>query len=175
MVTIENQPSFGPVAKPEEKNDEEKDRKLMPNSAITVANGHLLWATHVDFMVKVLTGAADEGQLIKTTDYEIVKSELAKFAAPQSCAVAFSRTDEEYRAVYELVRTGRMPEAETMFGKVLNTVLGDGKQGVPRAQRIDGSKLPEYETVRRYFGPAGMTVVTEENGWFVTGFALSKQ
>ncbi len=55
MVTIENQPAFGPVVKPEEKDDEEKDRKLLPNSAITVANGHLLWATHVDFLVKVLS------------------------------------------------------------------------------------------------------------------------
>ncbi len=104
-----------------------------------------------------------------------MKAELAKFAAPESCVMAFSRTDEEYRAVYELVRAGRMPEAETMLAKVLNSVLGDGKQGVPRAQRIDGSKLPDFETVRRYFGPAGMTVATEENGWFITGFTLSKQ
>lgn len=44
----------------------------------------------------------------------------------------FSRTDEEYRPVYELFRAGRMPESETMFGKLLNMLLGDNRSGVPR-------------------------------------------
>ena len=44
-----------------------------------------------------------------------------------------------------------------------------------RAQRIDGKNLPEYDAVRRYFGPAGMTAVSEDDGWFLTGFTLSKE
>ncbi len=67
-----------------------------------------------------------------------------------------------------------MPESESILGKLLNAVLGEGKEGVPRAPRIDGSKLPDYEAVRRYFGPAGMWATSEENGWFLTGFTLSK-
>jgi hypothetical protein len=68
-----------------------------------------------------------------------------------------------------------MPESESMLGKLLNALLGEGKEGVLRAQRIDGSKLPEYDMVRRYLGPAGMTMTTEADGWFLTGFTLSKQ
>lgn len=176
MVTIENQPAFGPVIKGEEaKDDEEKEGKLMPNSAVTVANGHLLWATNVDFLVKVLS-AQDEGKLLSSADYEIVDADLGHYKAPESSALGFSRTDEEYRAVYELVRQGRMPEAETVFARLLNNALSGGaKQGTPRKQKIDGSHLPDFETVRRYFGPAGLTVHTEDNGWFITGFTLNKQ
>ena len=62
-----------------------------------------------------------------------------------------------------------------MLGKLLNGVLGEGKEGVLRAQRINGQHLPEYDAVRRYFGPAGMTAVSEDDGWFLTGFTLSKE
>ena len=68
-----------------------------------------------------------------------------------------------------------MPEAESMIGKLLNSMLGEGKEGVLRTQRIDGSKLPEYDMVRRYLGPAGMTMTTEADGWFLTGFTLTKE
>jgi hypothetical protein len=54
-------------------------------------------------------------------------------------------------------------------------MLGEGKEGVLRTQRIDGNKLPDYDMVRRYLGPAGMTMTTEEEGWFVTGFLLNKE
>jgi hypothetical protein len=67
-----------------------------------------------------------------------------------------------------------MPEAETMLGKLLNHMLGDGKEGSVRKQEIDGGKLPDFETVRRYFGPAGISVVSVEDGWDITGFTTSK-
>jgi hypothetical protein len=99
---------------------------------------------------------------------------LNKLVPGEHSLQTFSRMDEEYRAVYELIRQGRMPEAETMFGKLLNNILGDGKEAGVRHQRIDGSKMPDFETVRRYFGPAGMSLVSEENGWMVTGISLGK-
>ncbi len=68
-----------------------------------------------------------------------------------------------------------MPEAESLVGKLLNALLGDGKEGVLRPQRLDGSKMPEFDMVRRYLGPAGMTATTEADGWFLTGFTLNKQ
>jgi hypothetical protein len=77
--------------------------------------------------------------------------------------------------VYELLKTGRMPESESMVGKMLNALLGEGKEGVLRAQQIDGSTLPDYDLVRRYLGPAGMTGTTEADGWMLTGFTLVKE
>ncbi len=176
VVVVENHPAFA-MAKQEEDEDAEGDtrERMLPNSAVTVAHGQLLVASHYDFLTKMLDQLAAREKLVDSNEYQLVKTELDYLSGGKACAQTFSRTDEEYRAVYELIRTGRMPEAETVLGKLLNGVLGEGKEGVLRAQRIDGKNLPEYDAVRRYFGPAGMTAVSEDDGWFLTGFTLSKE
>ena len=176
MVVVENHPAFA-MAKQEEDEDAEEDtrERMLPNSAVTVAHGQLLVASHYDFLTKMLDQLADREQLVDSNEYHLVIAELDYLGGGKACAQTFSRTDEEYRAVYELIRTGRMPEAETMLGKLLNGLLGEGKEGVLRAQRINGEHLPEYDAVRRYFGPAGMTAMSEDDGWFLTGFTLSKE
>ena len=67
-----------------------------------------------------------------------------------------------------------MPEAETILGRLLNRILGPDEEGVVRSQQIDGAKLPEYQVVRRYLGPAGLYVRSVENGWLVCGMVISK-
>ena len=104
-----------------------------------------------------------------------MKSEIAALAQPEQFGQSFTRTDEAYRGAYELLRTGKMPESESMMGKMLNSLLGEGKEGVLRSQRIDGSKLPDYDMVRRYLGPAGLTMTSEPTGWLLTGFTLIKE
>jgi hypothetical protein len=41
-----------------------------------------------------------------------------------------------------------------------------------REQRIPGEKLPEFDLIRHYFGPAGIYVLSEDNGWYVCGCIL---
>jgi hypothetical protein len=173
MVTIENSPTFGPVGATT--SDEPEEHPMLPNSAVTVAHGQFFVATHIDILAKVLANIEEREQLANDSEYRRTQEEVAKLALGSQFAQTFTRTDDAYRGVYELLRTGRMPEAESMLGKVLNSVLGEGKEGVLRTQRIDGSKLPEYDMVRRYFGPAGLTATTEADGWFVTGFILNKE
>jgi hypothetical protein len=172
MVTIENHPAFAVQA--EEEDEFEEEQKMLPNSVITVAHGHLIVATHLDFLVKVLTTVSERDTLKSSVDFVLIRDELNKLVPQDHSLQTFSRMDEEYRAVYELIRQGRMPEAETMLGKLLNNMLGDGKESGVRQQRIDGSKMPDFETVRRYFGPAGMSMVSEEDGWALTGITLGK-
>ena len=175
VVVVENHPAFAMAKQEEDENAEETRERMLPNSAVTVAHGQLLVASHYDFLTKMLDDLAQREQLVDSNEFHLVKTELDYLSGGKACAQAFSRTDEEYRAVYELIRSGRMPEAETVLGKLLNSVLGEGKEGVLRAQRINGEHLPEYDAVRRYFGPAGMTAMSEDDGWFLTGFALSKE
>lgn len=174
MVTIENAPGIGDAEG--EKEEEEKEEKVLaPNSAVTVAHGHLLIATNIDILEKVLARPEEREMLANSPDYQKVAAELAKLAQPDQFGQTFTRTDDAYRGTYELLRAGKMPESETMLGKMLNNLLGDGKEGSVRTQRIDGSKLPEFDVARRYLGPAGMTFTTEADGWFLTGFTLSKE
>lgn len=171
MVTIENSPLDDAGRKDDEP---EEEKPLLPNSAVTVTHGHLFVATHIDVLAKVLADIDKRQKLSESPDYLRVEAELSKLAQPEQCGQAFIRTDDACRGVYELMRTGKMPESESMLGRLLNSLLGDGKEGVLREQRIDASKLPDYEMVRRYLGPAGITMTTEKEGWFLTGFTLHK-
>ncbi|MCA9202003.1 MAG: hypothetical protein KDA59_03120 [Planctomycetales bacterium] len=104
----------------------------------------------------------------------MVNRALEKLGADVESFRTFSRTDEAYRVTYELLKQNRMPESESMFGKMLNRMLGTGEKGVTREQEIDGSKMPGYDAVRRYLGPAGMYVHSYEDGWYIAGVLLHK-
>lgn len=175
MVTIENSPELGFGVGAQAEEPEEEEKPLLPNSAVTVAYGQLFVATHIDILAKILASEGDRGKLNASSDFQRVEAELNKLRLPEQSGQMFTRTDDAYRGTYELLRTGRMPEAESMVGKLLNSLLGEGKEGVMRTQQIDGSKLPDYDSVRRYLGPAGMSLTTEPEGWMLTGFTLVKE
>ncbi|MCA9150045.1 MAG: hypothetical protein KDA92_12120, partial [Planctomycetales bacterium] len=88
---------------------------------------------------------------------------------------SFGRTDESYRPNYELIRQNKMPESESLLGRVLNRMLGPDDETVLRKQNIDGSKLPDFQVVRRYLGPTGMFMRSEKDGWYVAGVLLNKE
>lgn len=154
--------------------DEDEPKRSLPNSAVCVANGHLIIASHVDFVVDMLKKIPGSSSLADSADYKIVNTALEKLGAGKDSVRGFSRTDETYRPTYELIRQGKMPEAETLLAKVLNRLMGPDEEGVLRDQEIDGSKMPEFDVVRRYLGPSGMYTKSEGNGWYITGLLLTK-
>lgn len=159
----------------DEEEEEDNPKRLLPHAAITVCNGHLFVASHMDFLLKIIAPEKEPDLLKDDVDYRLVAAEIDKLEPKQKCFRFFSRTDEEYRPTYELIRQNKMPEGETMLARMLNVLFGEGKKGTTRAQKIDGSELPEYQVVRRYLGPAGMQVSSEKDGWFLKGFTLSKE
>lgn len=146
-----------------------------PNSAVTVAKGHLFVASHIELLEKVLADNGAEEQLAEWGDYRLIEAEFGRLGAAETCAQGFSKTDEQYRATYELFREGKLPEADTFFAKFLNLLLAEEKEGVTRKPRLDGSKLPPFEKIRHFLGPAGSFVTSEPNGWYVIGFTLGGQ
>lgn len=151
-----------------------REKTLLPNAALTVANGQLLIASHYDFLTKILKQVDERETLAKSIEFQIIQKTFAKFGVPQKAAQNFGRTDEQVRPTYELIRQGKMPESETMLGRLLNTLFGAGRKGVIRKQEIDGKAMPDYEFVRRFLGPAGMHAISEPDGWFLKGFLLPK-
>jgi hypothetical protein len=165
----------GRFPRDEERLDEEEAEPLFPNASVTVAHGNLMVASHYDFLIKILTPVEEREALARNIDWMIVDSTLKKLGAGTDFARTFSRTADEYRAAYEMVRQGKMPQSQSMLGRVLNTAFGEPDTAEYREPEIDGSKLPDFEYVRRNLGPAGMFGVSEENGWFFKGFALPNQ
>ena len=156
---------------------EEGPQPLFPHAAITVTRGQFFLASHLDFLQKVLKDHEKGKLLIDDPDYQIVKKAIDALPLQDKCARFYSRTDEEFRPTYELIRQNKMPESETMLGRLLNALFGDqenAKKHVTREARLDGSKLPEYDSVRKYFNPAGFQATAEDDGWFLKGFTLTE-
>ena len=179
-ISLEAVPSVNPAESSSKRvlgkrNPDDEEVRLLPHAAVTAAHGHLLIASHMDFLIKILPQLAEREKLSHDVDYRLVNTTLASFAPPEHCAESFSRSDEEYRPTYELIKAGKMPESETMLARILNALAGPTKKGQVRKQQIDGSQMPDFQIVRRYLGPAGLEVTTEANGWFVKGFMLPKQ
>jgi hypothetical protein len=147
----------------------------MPNMAITVHEGHLVVATHVDFVEDLIAQNGNPMNLGSMEDYGRVRQALTKLGSQNDSFRFFARTDESYRATYELLKQGRLPEAETMFAHILNAMMVPGEEGGVRKQAIDASKLPDFDQVKKYLGPGGVYAQSEEDGWLVVGCLLKKQ
>ena len=165
---------FNPFPEDDQPPEAEDERRL-PNSAITVAQNHLIVGSHIDLVKKILDVEQDDS-LPGSVEYKKVDAMLIQLGAAADSFRMFSRTDEEYHVTYELFRQGKMPEAETMLGGILNQMLRD--EDTPKDQlreaELDGSKLPDYQVARKYLGPAGSYVRTEDDGWLLTGALLTK-
>lgn len=149
--------------------------ELLPSSAIGVAHGHLFLATDVELIKDVIIKQQDESRtLAEAIDYQQVVAQTEALGATGGSAMIFARTDEGMRTNYELVRTNQMPQAETGLARLLNVMLGEKDATGPRERRLDGSKLPEFQVVRRYLGPAGIHLTSENDGWYAVGFMLRK-
>ena len=152
----------------------ERDEKLLPHSVVTVAQGHLFIASHRDILERVLATKGDVEALGSAMDYTQVATELNRLLPGKAATRSFAREDEAIRPAYEMLRQGSMPKSKSLTGQVLNGILGDGKPGTVRTQRLDGSTLPDFEMVRRYFGTAGVGMQSLPDGWYITGVTLPR-
>lgn len=150
----------------------------LSSSAVCVTDNHLFIASHADFLKKILAEENRDNKLTKAGDFQEVDRVMTELLPGEICAKFFVRTDEAYRPIYDLIKQGKMPESQTLLGRLLNRMLTPPDvedEGILREQKIDGRELPDFEMVRRYFGPAGTVVRSDADGWFVVGATLSKQ
>lgn len=157
-----------------EEAEEEEEHKFRPNAAVTVAHGHLLIATHVDYLVDVLKAPAESQQLSNAADFRRMSEMLTELGAKSDAFRLFTRTDHAYRVTYELVRENKMPESESLLGKALNEMLAPDDEETLREQQLDGSKLPPFEQIQKYLGPTGLYVRTMDDGWSIKGCLLNR-
>ncbi len=159
----------------EKDEDEEKESHFLPHGAITVAHGQLFIASHIDFLAKTLKPLAANARLATQPDFQQVWDiTFNKLGVKQQSSRSFAWTDRWVEPTYELIRQGKMPQSESLLGRTLNSLSAAGKKGTLRHQRIDGSKLPDFDVVRKSLGPSTAAMLSEENGWFIKGVLLTK-
>jgi hypothetical protein len=145
---------------------------MLPQFSVTVVHGHLLVSNQVEYLKQIATRPA-KAQLAAARDFVAVQKALAKLGSTADAIRFFARSDEAYHVTYQLIKDGRMPEAESMFGQLLNHVM-PAEEG-PRKQQIDGEKMPEFNAIRKYLTPAGFFVQSIDDGWLVTGCLMSQR
>jgi hypothetical protein len=143
----------------------------LPQSAIAVIDGMLIVSSHADFIAQVVRPQTDVLQT-NGADYGRVAEALQRLGAGQESFRIFSRSDETYRATYELIRQGRVNESQSLLARLLNRFHGESAGA--RRQELDGSKLPEFAHVQKYLGPAGVFVDSHSDGWTISGCLLSQ-
>ena len=166
---------FGDELEDEFEDDEEPLEPLFPYKVTTVVHDYLIIATHMELLESVLTSHAATDQLASSADYQLVQKDLEKLGAKMDSLRVFSRTAEEIRPNYELIRQGTMPKSKTLLGKFLNRIISPENGSELREQKIDGSKMPDFQIARRYLGPTGLYMQTREDGWLIVGSLLSEK
>jgi hypothetical protein len=138
-----------------------------PNTAAAVARGQLFLASDVKMLEKILT--TKSASLATSADFERVAKELQLLGAGKDCLRSFSRPDEDFQTVYEMLRTNQLDKARSVYAQALVHLFGDN------VKRVDTSKFPNYESFRQYLGPTGLYCVQGNDGWMVVGCALRKK
>lgn len=169
LAPLDEEPAANPL---------EREERVLRKAAVCLHQGRLVIGSDADFLRQALFGVSPGESLSSSPDLRAAIAALSEIAPGERCAWVFSRNDEAFRPTYELIRQGRMPEAQTFFGRLLNRLLtSDEEREVDalREQKIDGSRLPSFELARRYFGPSARSVRSEEDGWIISGVVLSKE
>ena len=159
-------------------NEKKRSERVLPNSAVTVALGHMMMASDINYLTELLQGFGQHERLASSADYQQMLEVMNKLAPGERSGWVFGRSDEEVRPTFDLIREGKMPQSKSMLGKLLNKMLtteDEKKQACRAGNASTAANLPEFEAVRRYFGPHAGVVRSDKDGWFVTGALLNKE
>jgi hypothetical protein len=166
--------------------ERQEKETVWPNLSVAVAHGHIFLASHRDFLERVLSNPRTSS-IVEDGGYQEVAAELKQLLGGEWAMSSFSRTEKEIRPAYELLRAGRLPESKSLAGTLLRRVLegGQPQDGQRRGssqnstrdssggkQKVDGSSLPEFEQISRYFGLNGMSMQSTPEGWYLVGVGL---
>ena len=178
---------FGPleieIEDDEEDGDGDAELKEAPQR-ITIFNrrfmlirdGVLFICNDKEYLKKIVS-QTPTGEFEKAPDFVRVGAALDKLADSKNVRVRmFNRLDLMLKTNYEMLRTGRMADSETVIARMLNQLYGKKPGAKKRTQQIDGSDLPaDFEKeIAPSLGQSGMVMETTDVGWRFSGCLLPK-
>lgn len=159
------------IGESEDRDDDEGAPRLR-TLAVMVAQKQLLIATNVVAIRNVLTRRGVK-PLAESEEYHQVSAAIAKLEANRTIGRASSSLSRDIETTYELIRTGRTDEMESVYGMFAGMAIKRFRDAETGDSRIDFTKLPAFDGIRQYFGRAGLVGEHVADGWRVTVFTLS--
>lgn len=130
---------------------------------VMVADGRLFVASNYTAIQEyVVTKKAKVG-FEQSPEYLQVAKVLDETAGTSPAIRVVAFPGEDFENTYELLRTGRVDQAESIYTMLLAPILKASKQQLPF------EKLPDFEILKQTLGPTGIQLNLVENGWELTG------
>ena len=156
----------------------DEDEPLLDKWAITIFGDYFIFASDVEMIMDVLSGAKNPEQknaFEKEADVAKVAAMLKNVAGNDGGSTnQITRSDRAFEMQYELFRQDILPESRSMLATILDKILKPKNPRQSQIQRVKGDKLPPFAAIRDYFTPSGGVVRTEEDGWSIQSFILGK-
>ena len=159
--------------------EEEVEEPLLDHWAISIVDGYFVFASDAELIIELIErikANPESSEFMQQADVERISQviESASASTPTS-AFQINRTDRAFEMQYELFREGQLNASRSILASVLDRLLDPKTKNRDREQRLKGSDLPPYDTIRPYLLPSGSVVQTEEDGWTVQSFVLRKE
>ncbi len=146
--------------------------------AIAVHGDYFMFASHVDMIKDAIAQAKLDkpSPLMTEPSTERIRTAMHKsFGDDPNCFWQIMRGDLSYRMQYELFRTGQLDQSESMLASLLDRLLQNGTEIKANTDRkINGSRLPKFESIAHYLQPSGIVVRTKPNGWEFGSLLLAR-
>ena len=139
-----------------------------------IRDGVLFICNDKDYLKKMISRKPSDA-FESSADFARMSAALQEFSDDSKVRFRmFNRLDQMLKTNYEMMRTGRMAESETLVARVLNRVYGRKAAGDKRIQQIDGSDLPaDYDKeIAPSLGQSGWVMETTDSGWRFSGAVL---
>lgn len=119
--------------------------------ALAVHQGQLMLAMPGTLLEQIIRG--DVKPLSESAEYK----QLATAFPTRTSVISFGKSDSQMKSVYDLIKGGGLPLPPNA-----------GANALP----LDFTKLPPFETIKKYLQPSGTYIIPDENGVVIVGFSL---
>jgi len=156
--------------------EEEEDKPLLNNWAVSIIDGYFVFASNPDAISGIIENAQRKNQLGDFEKQPIVQKARAiqkNFASESGTSFAeIDLADRSVEMQYELFREGILPQSRSLLALVSERIFKTDKA---KPQQLQGNALPPFSDVKEFFTPTGMVVRTEKDGWGIDGFVLGRK
>lgn len=130
--------------------DEDEDDGPRSAMGVAIAEGHLMFASDVKLLEKVLRGTEGQIALSETNHYRRV----ARRFPEKTVQISFNREDDDLKSILTMLQSGAL---DWLLGENADTIL---------------SHLPSFDTLKKSLPAAGGFMQTDDRGLKFTGFSL---
>lgn len=135
--------------------------------AAAIIGDEFLMASDLEYLKFVLSR---QNPIATDSSLLALQTRLREAVGTEPAMMRFARPDRVHRLTYELSRSGKLTDSDTLVERFLR-MLDKTEPGARRTPQIDAQRLPEdYEAViAPRLNPAGWVMLVEPDGWYVVG------